>query len=95
MTDTKDQTPAPPPTTHPDGRELGFGAVDARPDGDASGEVAGALNSGGESNGAAKPASTPPENRDGDHDGQSQQGYSGGDNLNSTSTRDASHDRAA
>ncbi len=95
MTDTNDQTPAPPPTTHPDDRELGFGAVDARPDGGASGEVEGAMNSGGESSGEAKPGATPPGNADGDHAGQSQQGYSGGDNPNSTSTKRASHDRAA
>lgn len=95
MTATDKDTPAPPPTTHPDDRELGYGAVDARPDGDVSGEVAGAMNSGGESSGDAYPAAPTPDNQDGDHDGQSQQGYSGGGNPNATSTKQASHDRAA
>ncbi len=103
MADPRDQAPAPPPTTHDDDRELGFGAADARPDiGDSeagpgslappSGEVAGAMNSGGQSSGEAYPAAPP---IGGDHDGQSEQGYSGGDNPNATSTKGATHDRAA
>lgn len=95
MADTKDQTPAPPPTTHADDRELGYGAVDARPDDAASGEVAGALRSGGQSSGGAYPRPPVPENDDGDHAGQSVQGYSGPDNPNATSTEQASHDRAS
>lgn len=92
---TDDQTPAPPTTKHEDDRELGYGAVDARPDDAASGEVAGALNSGGESGGGAYPAGPTPSNEDGDHAGQSNQGYSGSENPNSTSTKDATHDRAS
>ena len=99
-------TPAPPPTTHADDRELGYGAVDARPDiGDSeaspgslaspSGEIAGALASGGQSGGDAYPAAPTPENQDGDHAGQSQQSYSGGANPNATSTSQATHDRAS
>jgi|GEM_PF-2601702 len=82
-----DQTPAPPPTTHDDDRELGFGAVDARPDPANSGEVEGAMNSGGQSQGEAYAHAPVPANQDGEHAGQSQQGYSGGDNPNATSTR--------
>ena len=89
-----DLAPAPPTTTHADDRELGFGAVDARVDDAASGEVAGAMKSGGQSGGADYPNGTP-SNDDGDHAGQSHQGYSGSDNPNSTSTKDASHDRAS
>ena len=95
MDDQQDNTPAPPPTTHADDRELGYGAVDARPDDAASGEVAGALNSGGESGGGAYPHPPVPENEDDDHAGQSVEGYSGGDNPNSTSTKQATHDRAS
>ncbi len=79
--------PAPPPTVHPDDRELGFGAVGARPDGTESGEVTGAMNSGGQSSGRDYANAPTPENQDGDTAGQSQQGYSGGDNPNATSTR--------
>ncbi len=94
MTGT-DHTPAPPPTRHADDRELGYGAVDARPDAAASGEVAGALNGGGESDGGAYPHPPVPENDDGDQAGQSVQGYSGDDNPNATSTKQATHDRAS
>ena len=51
--------------------------------------------SGGESSGGAYATAPTPGNSDGDHAGQSQQGYSGGDNPNATSTKDASHDRAS
>lgn len=95
---TPNLAPAPPPTTHGDDRELGYGAVDARPDaGDGIGdsEAAPGKADGGESAGGAYADAPTPSNQDGDHAGQSQQGYSGGDNPNATSTRDASHDRAA
>lgn len=102
MADTNEPMPAPPPTTHADDRELGYGAVDARPDigdseaapGEVSGEVAGAMNSGGQSSGAAYPNGAA-ENADGDHAGQSEQGYSGSENPNATSTRTATHDRTS
>ena len=101
-----DNAPAPTPTVHADDRELGYGAADARPDiGDSeggpgslkppSGEVAGAMNSGGQSGGDAYAAAPTPGNRDGDHGGQSVQGYSGADNPNATSTKRATHDRAS
>ena len=92
--DNDDLAPAPPTTTHADDRELGYGAVDARHDDGASGEVAGAMNSGGQSSGEAYPNKTV-ENDDGDNAGQSHQGYSGSENPNATSTKDASHDRAS
>jgi hypothetical protein len=86
--------PAPPPTTHEDDRELGYGAVDARADiGDS--EAAPGKLEGGESSGGAYKNAVKPDNSDGDHAGQSHQGYSGGDNPNATSTKDASHDRAS
>ncbi len=92
-------TPTPPPTTHADDRELGFGAVDARPDDAADGiggsEAAPGESGGGASAGGAYNAAPTPGNRDGDHSGQSHQGYSGGPNPNATSTKEASHDRAA
>ncbi len=94
MPDQDENAPAPPTTKHADDRELGYGAVDARPDDAASGEVAGALKSGGQSGGNAYPNQAP-ANEDGEHDGQSEQAYSGNDNPNSTSTRDATHDRAS
>ncbi|QXQ06597.1 hypothetical protein KX816_00440 [Sphingosinicellaceae bacterium] len=87
MSDQNDNSPAPPTTAHADDRELGYGAVDARPDDGASGEVAGALNSGGQSAGNAYP-STAPATDGGKHDGQSEQGYSGTPNPNATSTGD-------
>ena len=89
--------PAPPPTTHPDDRELGYGAVDARPDApDPMAETEAAPGKvGGESSGGAYADAPTPENQDGEHDGQSQQGYSGPANPNATSTRDATHDRAS
>ncbi len=94
MTGT-DNAPAPTPTTHADDREMGYGAADARPDPAASGEVAGAVNSGGQSGGEDYAAGPTPDNQDGDHAGQSSQGYSGGDNPNATSTKDVSRDRAS
>ena len=95
--------PAPPPTVHPDDRELGFGAVDARADavdgkadsGMGASEAAPGKISGGESSGGAYVGAPTPANQDSDHAGQSQQGYSGGDNPNATSTKDASRDRAS
>ena len=86
-------SPAPPPTTHADDRELGYGAADARPDiGDS--EAAPGKAGGGESASGAY-ANQAGSNADGEHSGQSVQGYAGSSNPNSTSTRDASHDRAA
>lgn len=89
-----DDTPAPPPTTHDDDRELGFGAVGARP-AIADSEAAPGKIEGGESSGGAYKSGGEPDKRDGDHAGQSHQGYSGPDNPNATSTKDASHDRAS
>ena len=94
MPDQDEIAPAPPTTKHADDRELGYGAVDARVDDAASGEVAGAMKSGGQSGGSAYPNDTP-ANDDSEHDGQSLQGYLGSENPNSTSTRDATHDRAS
>lgn len=89
-----DDAPAPTPTTHDDDRELGYGAVNARPAiGDS--EAAPGKIEGGESSGGAYQNAVKPRNRDGDHAGQNEQGYSGPDNPNSTSTKDASHDRAS
>ena len=90
--------PAPPPTAHADDRELGYGTVAARPDIGDSEAAPGKINTdegGGESSGGAYQHNVARDNRDGDHAGQSHQGYSGGDNPNATSTKDASHDRAA
>ncbi|TRW16970.1 hypothetical protein [Glacieibacterium frigidum] len=91
-----DDTPAPPPTTHDDGRELGYGAVGARP-AIADSEAAPGKIEGGESSGGAYQHAVKPRNSDSDSDsaGQNEQGYSGPDNPNATSTKDASHDRAS
>lgn len=80
---------APSPKTS-DHRELGYGNVDARADidGDTSrpSEIDGQMASGGQSGGDAYP-SNPVQNDDGDNAGQSNQGYSGPANPNSTSTK--------
>ena len=89
-----DDTPAPPPTTHDDDRELGYGAVGARPD-IADSEAAPGKIEGGESSGGAYQNAVKPRNSDGDSAGQREQGYSGPDNPNATSTKDASNARAS
>ena len=94
--DQNDAAPAPPTTAHADDRELGYGAVDARPDlGDSEAAPGKVPDSGSESSGGAYATGPTPGNEDGDHAGQSNQGYTGGDNPNATSTKEATHDRAS
>jgi hypothetical protein len=79
--DQNDTAPAPPPTTHADDRELGYGAVDARPDiGDSEAAPGKIPDSDEPPPGGAYADAPTPDNQD-DND--------------ATSTREATHDRAS
>lgn len=82
------------------GREFGYGNVEARPKADGDASVGDQPDKGSESNGGAYNRGDPgqtaaPDGTSDEHAGQSRQGYAGHDNDNATSTRDATHDRAS
>ena len=100
MTNDVTGVPTPAATTHADGRELGYGAANARPD--SSGDLGASEAApgkvpmtGGESGVGAYTGGPVTTNSDGDHAGQVHQGYSGPENDNATSTKEATHDRAS
>lgn len=85
--------------THEDGRELGYGNVDSRPKVDGETGV-GSPPKGSESGGGPRVSryeqgASGTAGKEDELGGQSEQGYSGPDNDNATSTRDATRDRAS